>query len=191
MIASAFAMVPARVRDQVRAAARAIRGAPTSEHVWAVLTRILPRLDCEEIRLAIDANGAAAGSHDDRPAIYHWRRSSEPRASSWRLDGVTPDVATIRMLLGEADHRFGELAVLLTERTAHSPGRAARELLFELLREALIDFRIVGRSQDESTAPWLAPAGAFDESLEDRTPVASQPTRPVSNRPEPAEAYQA
>jgi hypothetical protein len=66
----------------------------------------------------------------------------------------------------------------------------ARELLFELLREALIDFRIVRHSQHESTAPWLAPPGAADSSTGGMTPLPTQATRVVSNRREPAEAYQ-
>jgi UDP-GlcNAc:undecaprenyl-phosphate/decaprenyl-phosphate GlcNAc-1-phosphate transferase len=143
------------LRDEVRAAARVIRRSHTAEHVWAVLMEILPRLDSEEIRLAIEISGPNVEPGLAKEYVYHWRRVSAEN-EPWRLDGPTPDTATIRMPLGEATERFGELAVLLTEPAAHSPGRNVRELIFEIIRESLIDFHVALKNEGERPALRLA-----------------------------------
>lgn len=157
---TAIAQKPAQMRDEVRAAARSIRTSHTVEEAWAELIEVLPRLDCEEIRLAIEIGAANAEPGHAKEYVYHWRRvaaEDEP----WRLDGPTPEAATIRMPLGEAAERFGELAVLLTEPAAHAPGRAGRELIFEIVREALIDFHVALKTG----GPVLRLAGADSGDL--------------------------
>jgi UDP-GlcNAc:undecaprenyl-phosphate GlcNAc-1-phosphate transferase len=151
------------MRDEVRATARGIRSAATAELAWGVLTEALPRLDCEEIRLSIEIS-------DAKEHVYHWRRAVASEEDPWRLDGPTPEAATIRVPLGEAEERFGELAVLLTEPIAHSPERASRGLIFEIVREALIDFHVATKTEGERSVVRLAKTG--DEGDEARLEIA-------------------
>lgn len=167
------------LRDQVRAAARAMRSAPTLEHAWGLVTEVLPRLECEEIRLAIDLKGPAFGPGHAKRCVYHWRRAGVAEGDAWKLDGVTPEIATMRLLLAEADERFGELAVLLTESGAASPGKTARELLFEVLREALIDLSVDLRAEGDRPRLLVSPEEEQPAPPPMMTaPVTSQPSQP-------------
>ncbi len=127
-----------QVREQVRATARQIRASLSGEQAWTHLEQVMPELEFEEVKLSWRDEGLQSASE----TVYRWSASTQSDRT-WKLDTVS-GAGVLSLSLEEDTQVFGELKLLLGDAPASSA------LLAELLRDALIDFRIAQTQREQN-----------------------------------------